>query len=452
VKIRAFHHQALLLVFLISTSFLYAIDSNNNIEKSNQQEQVWLNVYVHGIISIKPHITVSNFILFLTDNVCDSIYSETVTQMRDSPFFFQNQAMQHRGLRQINLDDHKKGASASAMANIFEMNNQINPLVPTKNYYYTYGWSGLLSRSARYNDAREFFYELEEEVAKFHAQGINPKVRLLGYSHGGTIILKLGMVKQKENLQPHFNIDEAFLFGTPIQFDTDLYINDPIFKKVYNIYSRGDRVQQLDFFSCGEFFSDRIFKNHCDFVVPDKLVQIEIRVIRKKGEACKPIVADVQPCRLLYDGKTCSRNLRNVSPGHTELWFFGWTPMHYRHTFPLYPLPIVAFVPFIINSIKPLERNFKPEMPITVTIDPRRNSMIVNNNLRCPQVYRLPFVGIENLIALKELALQFKPDTALFNKEVYDEQIKQAYDEAMISLREKKCQQKIEAKLACDKN
>lgn len=450
MKIRAFYHRALLLLALACGPLL-ASNQNDFIQKSNQKEQVWFNVYVHGIISIKPHITVSNFIRFLTDNVYDSIYAETVDLMRDDPFFFQNQAVQQRGLHQINLDDHRKGATASAMANIFEMVDQINPLVPTKNYYYTFGWSGLLSRSARYNDARDFLFELEEEVAKFRAQGIQPKIRLFGYSHGGTIIIKLGMVKQKENLQPNFSIDEAFLLGTPIQFDTDYYINDPMFKKIYNIFSRGDRVQKLDFFSCGEFFSDRTFKTHCDFIVPDKLVQIEIRIIRKKGEGCKPLVAGINQCPLIYDGKKCSRNFRNVSPGHMELWFFGWTPSHYRQTFPLYPLPIVAFTPFIINSIKPFEPNFKPETPITITIDPRRNSMVINNNLKCQQVYKLPFVGIEKLIELKEVALQFSPDPALFNKETYNEHIMQAYDQAVIVLREKKCQQKIEAKMACDK-
>lgn len=452
MKIAASLHCALLLLALWAGSPTLA--QMCQIEQTSvKTPEVWLNVYVHGIISIKPHITVSNFMRFLTDNVCDSIYAETVDLMRDDPFFFQNQAVQERGLHRIDLAHQTKGSAASAMANIFEMVHQINPLVSSTNYYYTFGWSGLLSRSARYNDARDFLFELENEVAHFRAQGIQPKVRLFGYSHGGTIVIKLGMVKQKEQLQPNFIIDEAFLFGTPIQFDTDNYINDPLFKKVYNIFSRGDRVQKLDFFSCGEFFSERIFKNHCDFTVPDKLVQIEVRVIRKKGEACKPLIPNMNDCSLIYDGKKCSRNFRNVSPGHTELWFFGWTPLNYRCTFPLYPLPIVAFMPFIINNIKPLEPNFKPETPITITIDPRRNSMIINNNLKCQQVYKLPFVGVENLIELKNAALRFKPDPGLFNKETYDEHIMQAYDKAVIVLRDKKCQQKIETQeaIACNK-
>ena len=155
---------------------------------------------------------------------------------------------------------------------------------------------------------------------------------------------------------------------------------------------------------------------------------------------------------LIYDGKKCSRNFRNVSPGHIELWFFGWTPLNYRSTFPLYPLPIVAFMPFIANSIKPFESNFKADTPITITLDPRRNSMVINNNLKCPQVYKLPFIGVENFLELKNTALQFKPDPALFNHQIYNEHIMQAYEKATVILRDKKCRQKMEAKeaIACN--
>lgn len=455
VKRTAHCQHALILIAFVTCSKIFGnpVQSNEIITHTSLimpdvSQEVWLNVYVHGIISIKPHITLSNFMRFLTDDVYDSIYAETVDLMRDDPFFFQNQAVQARGLRPIDLNNHNPGSASSAIANIFEMIQNIHKTKTIKNYYYTYGWSGLLSRSARYNDSKNFLLSLEREVAEFRARGIEPKIRLLGYSHGGTIVLKLAMVKQKEDLHPNFKIDEAFLFGTPIQYDTDYYINDPIFKKIYNVFSRGDRVQKLDFFSCGEFFSDRAFKNHCDFIVPDKLVQIEIKMIRKKGEACKPLLLGTQECTLVYNGKKCGRNFRNVSPGHTELWFLGWTPMHYRSTFPLYPLPIVVFMPYIINSIRSLEHNFRPDTPVTITIDPRRNAMIVNNNLKCPQIYQLPFIGLENLIELKNFALDFKPDPNLFNKDAYDEHIAAAYDKAVIILRDKKCKDKIEAAVA----
>jgi hypothetical protein len=486
-----------------------------------KKPEVWLNIYVHGICSLKPLSTIANFIRFLNDDIGDSIYLDTVNIMRADPFFFQAQAIQDRGLQPINLDDNNKGAAASAMANIFEMvqasssNTFLSPVrldrpslrleasagelmsrpvrrscqaktewrgLPgpispfpfdslcslrtkggaefilslskdrneragihpepcrridpngfrntsnaIKNYYYTYGWSGLFSKKAQYNDARNFLFELEKEVARFKAQGIQPKIRLFGYSHGGTVVLKMGMVKQKENLELSFSIDEAFLLGTPIQYDTDHYINDSLFKKIYNIFSRSDRVQKLDFLTCTQSLPDQIFKNHGNFVLPKKLVQIEIRVMRKKGEATKPLsLLTNQP---INSGKRNHRDFRNVSPGHIELWFFGWTPKNYRPTFPLYPLPIVAFMPFIIKSIEPYESD--PNVPITITIDVHRNSMLVNNHIGDGQPQALPFIGISKFLELKDFALKFKPDSELFNQKIYDEHINQAYNQAL---------------------
>lgn len=404
-------------------------------------KEVWLTVFVHGIISIKPHTTLLNFPRFLTDNVIDSPYGQTVEMIRQDPFFYQNQTIQTLGLLPIDLSNFQKGATASTMARIFDKINQINAPHDTLNFYYTYGWSGLLSKLARYYDAKLFLDSLEKEVARFRAMGIEPKIRLIGYSHGGTIILKLALVKQKESLNPSFAINETYLFGTPIQFDTDYLIADPLFLKVYNMFSRSDRAQKLDFFSSGHFFSDQIFSSHFGFEeLPSKLTQVEIRMIRKAGESCLPLHQTDAQLPLLFNGKRCSRKIRNVSPGHSELWFFGWTPLNYRPTFLLYPLPVAAFATFITNAIKPFEHTFTPERPVVVTIDPRRNSFIVNNNTwRCPIIEKLSFVGVNTLIALQQEALLYKPDPNYYNYDAFNKHIEQAHTKAMALLKEKKC-------------
>ena len=403
--------------------------------------EVWLTIFVHGIISIKPYTTVTNFVRFLTDNVCDSPYGTTVAMMREDPFFFQNQTIQEVGLQPIDMKEHRIGGAAPLMARLYEKTNALNAVTSTTNYYYTYGWSGLLSRLARYKDAQLFINALEDEVAKFRARGFNPKIRLIGYSHGGTLILKLALVKIKEQLSLNFAIDEAFFFGTPIQYDTDYLISDPVFKKVYNIFSRSDRVQKLDFFSSGQFFSDQIIRPHCNFeCLPEKLTQIEIRVIRKRSEKCKPLNPSDECTPLVFDGVRCTKNIRNVSPGHTELWFFGWTPLNYRKSFPLYPLPIVSFLPFIINSIKPYEKWIIPEKPAVITIDPRRNYMIFSiNNYGCKQNKQLPFVGVTTLIALQNEALRYQPNYCAFNWNIFNKHIQKAHERAQKVLKEKYC-------------
>ncbi len=48
------------------------------------------------------------------------------------------------------------------------------------NYYYTYGWSGLLSAKSRYNDAKKLFIALEQEVDRLKRQNLNPRIRIIG--------------------------------------------------------------------------------------------------------------------------------------------------------------------------------------------------------------------------------------------------------------------------------
>lgn len=401
-----------------------------------ESNQVWVNIFIHGIISIKPLTTLSNFFRFINDNLEDSPYALTINNIRNNSFFYQNQTIQAPGLHPIDINNCAQGAAACVMARIFDKVTKLNGN-NAQSLYYTYGWSAILSRSARLEDAYTFLCQLNTEIDKLRAQGLEPKVRLIGYSHGGTVILKLALAKQLYCIAPHFAVDETYLLGTPIQSDTDYLINDPLFKKIYNIYSRGDRFQKLDFFSAGQFFSERKFMTHCHLPeLPSKLTQVEIKLVRKpKSNGC---------CRTCNDTDCCFgtsyRNRRNVSPGHSELWFFGWTPMHYRKTFPLYPLPVVTLLPYIIDAIDPFDGAHNPECPIVVTIDSTYHQMNINDsgNRFCNGINR-PFIDSGTLSALKEEALSFRPDPALYNWCKFDEQIQKATAKAFIQRKKKRC-------------
>ncbi len=441
MKLFARTGHSLLLFFALGLFIRLSGTLNTHTQSPPQSpsDQAWVTIFVHGIISIKPHLTVTNFVRFLNDNVYGSPYGQTVTILRDNDFFYQNQPIQGIGLRPIDPERQEPGAAASCMAHLFEKVSALNAPQNIKNYYYTYGWSGLLSRSARCNDAKTFLLELEALVSQFRTQGIEPKIRIIGYSHGGTITLKLALAKRVHNLQLNFGIDEVYLVGTPVQFDTDYLIDDPFFKRVYNIFSRSDRVQKLDFFSCGQFFSDHVFKPHTGFeVLPDKLTQIEVRLIRKAGEGCKPLDACDADQFLLFNGKRCSKKIRNISPGHIELWFFGWTISNYRKTLPIYPIPIAAFTPFIINSIQSLTAGHPPEIPFIVTLDPRRDSMIVTDQTCSRNHYALPFIGIQTLLGLQNDALRYKPCANNFSAELFTEHIEAACQQAIAELKEQR--------------
>lgn len=418
------------LGLLLSLGCIATIDATT--EASGKP--VWVNVFVHGIISIKPLTTLSNFFHFMNDDLEDSPYQLTVANIRQNPFFYQNQTIQAPGLQPIDIEHCPSGAAACIMARIFDQTGRINETEAIDTLYYTYGWQGLLSRIARLEDAHLFLVQLNQEVTRLRGLGWDPKIRLIGYSHGGTVILKLALAKNLYNIRPLFDVDEMYIMGTPIQYDSDYLINDPMFKKVYNIYSRGDRFQKMDFFSAGQFFSDRRFAPHCGFeTVPSKLTQIEIRMVRnaKKSGCCAPC-NDIDCC------KSSFKNRRNVSPGHSELWFFGWTPMHYRRSFPLYPLPVVSMLPFIIDSLKPYETGHDPEKPFIITIDMTTHQMNIYNSTNCSQVV-LPFISKCKLADLKQEALLRRPDPLRYNWGKFDEQIQKETARAYIQRKQKRC-------------
>ena len=324
------------------------------------------------------------------------------------------------------------------MARIFDKVTKLNAAnTDMQSLFYTYGWSAVLSRSARLIDAVTFLIQLNAEIDRLRAQGLHPLVRLIGYSHGGTVILNLALAKRLYGIMPHFQVEQAYLLGTPIQSDADYLITDSLFKKVYNIYSRGDRFQKLDMFSSGQFFSERKFIPHCELPeLPQKLTQVELKVTRKpKASGC---------CRTCDKIGCCSvpsyKKYRNVSPGHSELWFFGWTPMHYRKTFPLYPLPMATFLAYIIDAIDPLEATHNPEKEIVVTIDTSVNQMnIRDSGKRCDEGITMPFIDRATLTALKQEALSYRPDPELYNWCKFDEQIQKETTRAYIQRKQKRC-------------
>lgn len=318
--------------------------------KNTSAQETWITIFVHGMMSIKHHISVENFFRFLRDDINRCTYAKTVDLMRLDPFFYKNQAMLGPGLHQVTPTLEPEGNAAQTMAYLFNViYNELQPKV--QNYYYTFGWSGFLSPSVRYSDAKVFFNALTKEVMKLKNKGINPKIRIIGYSHGGNVTLNLAAIRRRYCPHAPFTVDELILIGMPVQQETDYLVNDPLFLKVYNFYSEGDRVQPMDLFSSKRFFSHRIFSNRPGFCVPSKVTQIELRVKRCRrlsAKTCKAASNWHHP--LVCSGR--SRLLRDISPGHAEMWFFGWTPLNYRRHFPLYPLPTMALIPFIIQQLK----------------------------------------------------------------------------------------------------
>lgn len=414
------------LIFIAVGPTLCAADNDT----AQQKPQVWLTVFIHGIMSVKPHLTPANFLRFIRDDVDKTIYATTVLKMRNDEHFYKNQAMQELGLKKINTAHITQGDASAILANVFEtVDSFVNRDTPIENHYYTFGWSGLISQYHRLHDAQKLYNALALEVEAFRARGIEPKIRIIGYSHGGNVCLYLAVAHTQRN-QKELSIDEVVLLGMPVQKETDHYINSPLFKRIYHIYSRRDRIQKLDFFSTKRFFSRRIFKARKGFVLPDKLLQIQLKCTRENTSR-KRSSKRVRAVYNMHNSATVSgksRYLRDAAPGHTELWFFGWTPLHYRKNFPLYPLPAAALIPAIIKIAHIFDGTTTTEKPTLIDIRPEHELVLVANQQSNKVLTVMKFLPRAQLDALKDMALQYAPDS--YPEREYIQHIHDAYKKA----------------------
>lgn len=151
---------------------------------------VWLTVFVHGTIVLHPRFLIENIAALKHDKAESTLYGQVINDARSMPFFFQTQAMQEPGLRKINEPFDKRGYASGALVYLLQhIQNAMLPTQKTCQHYYTFGWSGIISDSARVHAGAQLHHELTSEIEHYKKQGICPKVRLIGYSHGGNVCL-----------------------------------------------------------------------------------------------------------------------------------------------------------------------------------------------------------------------------------------------------------------------
>lgn len=115
------------------------------------------------------------------------------------------------------------------------LNNSAPDVYPFDKFYY-FGWSGGLSYTSRRQAARDLYIELKK---------LDPPFVLIGHSHGGNVILELAAVAREAG-DTDFAVEKAILLATPAQLATSCFAHDPLFKRIYNIYSACDFFQILD--------------------------------------------------------------------------------------------------------------------------------------------------------------------------------------------------------------
>lgn len=345
----------------------------------------------------------------MKDNLKGSLYTKTARSMRKDRFFFCTQPLLHRGLESFvptfdrSSDDggfvvYPIGKCFEHLAHRVWGDDEIR-------HYYVFGWSGLLSQNKRRHEAVRLLNELNEEVKKFKARGVLPKITIVSHSHGGNVVLNMGLIaaellghsfpqipefehaesiiKTRDLLnhlpqsgsvaglashkrwdyypeKPEWKVEHFVLLGTPIQPETDFAVTSPLFESVLNCYSHADRVQQNDWISTSRYYSDRRFDRVVKLLEKHgqddhkKLTQACILFNRSRGEDGLLVYsADGEKTKkkrtiwntLIGDLSTPTVH---VDPTHKELWFVV-TPAADEKTF-LKPLPVAVLMPLLLKA------------------------------------------------------------------------------------------------------
>lgn len=161
----------------------------------------------------------------------------------------------------------------------------LNPQLYNMDQFYIFGWqSERVHDHVRAQAAANLVEELQTLVWQYYQKHhVVPKIRLLGFSHGGNVVLHTA------NFLPlfvyHQQIEiEVWIFGTPVQVANKHLVNSTHFSKVYSFYSQSDWLQCMDpqglrnfRFDYKHFWSDRMFDegSRCiqvDFTVNGKSI------------------------------------------------------------------------------------------------------------------------------------------------------------------------------------
>jgi hypothetical protein len=370
------------------------------------EPQEWMTVFVHG--SFATALGFISMFNVIKDKVHKTNYKKMVSLMRKDPFFFQMQPLHELGLMPITptltLTDETKKYAIFPVTAAYKIMTESIQKTPETNYFYTYGWSGLISQYRRRKEAITLYKALETEYKALRARGITPKIRLIAHSHGGNLILNTAGIHEllqkgiehapsaerypdtderasmqtlhtllttpqkdgtlhKLSVAP-FSIDELILLGTPIQPETLPFFLSPFFKKIYNIYSDDDVIQSMDWVSTRRYYSEqRVALSPLSAQQPT-IIQVKITLNKPSTHpVAKPEAATTQALHSekalgtikstitsLWSRMFGSRPTRQtLDPLHKEFWFMGWK----NHDKPelaqqyIKPFPYAILIPHI---------------------------------------------------------------------------------------------------------
>ncbi|MGD1997572.1 MAG: hypothetical protein PVJ92_01515 [Candidatus Dependentiae bacterium] len=353
-------------------------------------KQPWMVIFMHG--SFGTMFGLMSFFKVMRDDVENTTYKKMSSHMRHDPFFHQLQPILAPGLHRFEptfnppaAEENKHHLAVFPVSAAYKHLHEQMRSESEKHYFYTFGWSGLVSQQRRRREAVRFYNMLHQEYHRFLKQGITPKIRILVHSHGGNVALNMAGVshlmeaglnnipdaktyadkderesleelhkvlvqlpkKEKTKQLPHqkkwdfmpprspLRVDEMVLLGTPVQAETAHFFTYPFFKKIYHVYSAGDSIQGFDWVSTKRYNPEQRLPFTPTNTNPDNTV-VQVRLTMNKNKPVSENEGEVkeespQPA---VEGSVFSNVLGALfgakkgdgipDPGHKELWFMGW--------------------------------------------------------------------------------------------------------------------------------
>jgi hypothetical protein len=121
--------------------------------------------------------------------------------------------------------------------------NQNDPVRFPLNTFYIFGWSGKLNANLREKTAHHLYAELKRIITEYEqTYHCTPPIQIISHSHGGNVALNLAKIKDP---QDSLLIDILVLLACPVQIRTVSFIDNPMFQRIYSLYSSLDFVQVI---------------------------------------------------------------------------------------------------------------------------------------------------------------------------------------------------------------
>jgi hypothetical protein len=423
--------KALLLIcIMIAIAFLTAIKYYR--KPLLPERQPCMTIFVHG--SFGTLLGFLSLTDLLKDRMSGTTYREVTKKMRMDDFFFKDQPILNRGLKQITptMDPKKvlnRKYAIYPIAKAFQIIEQAIKPHKSSDLFYTFGWTGMMSQQSRRFESIRFYNALTEELARLKQNNIIPRIRLIAHSHGGNICLNLAAIhniitqkqfdkkhqfstdqdaqesiiktltifetlgtKEMAKMRPDqkafdylpfvssLHIDELIMLGTPIQPETEAFCYAPLFSSVYNIYSDEDMVQKIDWVSSKQALSNaKITKQRPKEGPANRVIQVKIKTHDAEQTATPGSSESEQPLlQSLLAGKNIfSRG--SAAPTHKELWFLTWKNDTQAFNFPIAPLPVVTIVPMITHA---MQKAHTDDATITLKHDKNHFSVIASDETK----------------------------------------------------------------------